>query len=136
MSGKKLHPSVEKFKEFVKSNPKIIHEVRNGNASWQELYEDWYLLGEDDTRWEEFKSTRKEKTESSSSTKKTEWMAHVMDSIKKMDPNQVQGYINNISQALAAFQGVFSQFQGGGGPSSTSNKVEKKPTGPFSFKKD
>ena len=52
MTEKKLHPSVLQFKEFVKNNPKIIQEVRKGKATWQELYEDWYLLGEDDSRWE------------------------------------------------------------------------------------
>ncbi len=52
MAQKKLHPSVIKFKEFVKNNPKLIQEVRKGKATWQELYEDWYVLGEEDKRWE------------------------------------------------------------------------------------
>ena len=54
---KNLHPSVIKFKEFVKNNPALIKEVRNGNSTWQEMYEDWFLLGEEDNRWEKLGAT-------------------------------------------------------------------------------
>ena len=54
MSNKKLHPSVQKFKDFVKAHPKLVLEVRKGRKNWQEIYEDWYLLGEDDPKWEPF----------------------------------------------------------------------------------
>lgn len=60
MTKTKLHPSVEKFKEFVKQNPQIIKEVRAGNTTWQELYEDWYLLGEEDSRWDSYKENKDE----------------------------------------------------------------------------
>lgn len=133
MSKTKLHPSVEKFKEFVKQNPKIVREVRSGNATWQELYEDWYLLGEEDSRWDSFKES---KGEEAPKEKKSDWMGNIMGALKTMDANQMQGYINNLSQALGAVQGVISQFQGGkqtGGGQKSSNQ---KPNNPFTFRKD
>ena len=36
----------EKFKNFVKLNPKLIDAVKNGNKTWQELYEIYTLYGE------------------------------------------------------------------------------------------
>src|SRR5690606_22503579 len=112
MSKTKLHPSVEKFKEFVKQNPRIIKEVRDGKTTWQELYEDWYLLGEEDPRWD---SLRENKDNTQKNTeKKSDWMGNIMGTLKQMDANQMQGYITNLSQALSAVQGVISQFQGGG----------------------
>lgn len=132
MTNKKLHPSVEQFKEFVKNNPKIVQEVRTGKSTWQELYEDWYLLGEEDQRWANFRQEGQAK--SNTEEKKTDWMNHVMNSVKKMDPNQVQGYIHNLSQALSAVQGVISQFQGGSGQK-PSNSITPPPS-PFTFKKD
>jgi hypothetical protein len=50
-----------------------------------------------------------------------------------MDPNQIQHYVNNLSQALGAIQGVLSQFQGSQSKQ-TPLKVEHKH--PFSFRKD
>ncbi|WP_210363699.1 YlbD family protein [Bacillus sp. REN3] len=133
MAKKNLHPSVRKFKEFVKNNPSIIQEVRKGNATWQELYEDWYLLGEDDPKWANIGNSNLDK-KSEEQEKKTDWLGTVMGAFKKMDPEQLQGQINHISQALGAIQGVLSQFQGnkGGQPS----QKNPGPQHPFSFRKD
>lgn len=134
MTQKKLHPSVLKFKEFVKNNPNIIQEVRKGNASWQELYEDWYLLGEDDKRWETIQADKKSDSETKTETK-GDLMSNLMGMVKKMDPNQVQHHINNLSQALGAIQGVISQFQGSN-PTGTQVKPQEGPKNPFLFRKD
>jgi hypothetical protein len=134
MSQKKVHPSIMKFKEFVRNNPKMIQEVRKGNATWQELYEDWYLLGEDDSRWDsigEEKSTELEST----SEKKTDWMSTITGMMKKMDPNQVQHHINTLSQAIGAIQGLLTQFQGSNQPPNQVRNLEG-PKNPFSFRKD
>ncbi|QED47417.1 YlbD family protein [Cytobacillus dafuensis] len=133
MTKKKLHPSIEQFKGFVKNNPKIIQEVRSGKHTWQELYEDWYLLGEGDSRWDSFKSENQEETLSEEN--KSDWMTNIMGSIKKMDPNQMQGYIQNVSKALSAVQGVISQFQGGS-PINQPKSIDPKPSNPFVFNKD
>ena len=137
MSQKKLHPSVLQFKEFVKNNPNIIKEVRNGKATWQELYEDWYLLGEDDKRWETIGVETRSESEAESSSAKGDWMSNIMGMVKKMDPNQMQNHINNISQALGAIQGVIAQFQGGN-PNAAAGpvKTQEGPKHPFSFRKD
>jgi hypothetical protein len=129
---KNLHPSVIKFKEFVKNNPALIKEVRNGNSTWQEIYEDWYLLGEEDSRWETIgiKTSPSAEVEDE---KKGDWISTILGSVQKMDPNQIQHYVNNLSQALGAIQGVLSQFQGSQ-PKQVSSKVE--PRHPFSFRKD
>ncbi|MBN8199456.1 MULTISPECIES: YlbD family protein [Bacillaceae] len=135
MTKTKLHPSVDKFKEFVKQNPRIIKEVRAGNTTWQELYEDWYLLGEEDSRWDSYRENKEEAQKPEE--KKSDWMGSIMGTLKQMDTNQMQGYISNLSQALSAVQGVISQFQGGGQkPSGGSKPSVTKPSSPFTFKKD
>jgi hypothetical protein len=63
-------------------------------------------------------------------------MSSVMGTVKKMDPNQVQGYINNLSQALSAVQGVISQFQTGSQAPGSQSTAQPKPPNPFSFRKD
>lgn len=134
MARKTMHPSVLKFKEFVKSNPKIIQEVRNGNATWQELYEDWYLLGEEDERWNLTGTENNKKEQAAPSDQKNDWMSNIMGIVKKMDPNQVQHHMNNLSQAIGAIQGLLSQFQSGNQPGNT--RDTSGPPNPFSFRKD
>jgi hypothetical protein len=134
LKPKKLHPSVLKFKEFVKNNPKVIQEVRKGNSSWQELYEDWYLLGEDDTRWDKIGSETSSEPEKKSTDSKGDWLSNITGMMKNMDPNQVQDHISNLSQAIGAIQGVLSQFQGS--TPGTNVKPVEGPKNPFSFRKD
>ncbi|CAM3694450.1 YlbD family protein [Mesobacillus zeae] len=129
---KKLHPSVQKFKEFVALNPQIAKEVKSGNATWQDLFEEWYLLGEEDTRWDAYRGERKEQPVVEN---KKDWMSQVMGAIKNLDPDQVQGQISNLSQAISAVQSVLTQFQGkgsGGAP----GQMKNSPQHPFSFRKD
>lgn len=133
MTRKKLHPSVVKFKEFVKQYPKISSEVKKGTVSWQELYEDWYLLGEDDPRWDQFKDSKEEMKENSTEENKSDFITQIFDYFKTMDVNQMQQYISNASQALGAVQGVLSQFQNPTQPNSQNNS---RPSHPFSFRKD
>ncbi|HJV31441.1 MAG TPA: YlbD family protein [Bacillales bacterium] len=133
MSQKKINPSILKFKEFVRNNPNIIQEVRKGNATWQELYEDWYLLGEEDSRWDSIGEERNNETEEASD-KKTDLMSTITGMLKKMDPNQVQHHINSLSQAIGAIQGLLTQFQGSNQPNQA-REIEG-PKNPFSFRKD
>ncbi|MBS4172395.1 YlbD family protein [Bacillus sp. FJAT-49736] len=141
MATKKLHPSVEKFKSFVKEHPGLIKEVRKGEQTWQDLFEDWYLLGEDDPRWESYQNENAEGTQAkeakSKSSSKSEkgWMNQIGTVLQKMDPDQMQHHINNLSQAIAAVQGVLAQFQS---PSSNQvqNPASPEAKNPFSFRKD
>ncbi len=133
MSGKELHPSVKKFKEFVKNNPKLLSEVKEGKATLQELYEDWYLLGEEDSRWDGAAGSVKENKQEASEKGESAWVSKIIGALKNMDADQFQGQIHNISQAIGAIQGVLSQFTGnppqGGGSQSG-------PSHPFEFRKD
>ena len=140
MDDSKLHPSVREFKQFLKDNPKIVRDVRLGKKTWQDLYEDWSLLGENDERWREYKDGNSEEPEAKEETpqkgEKIELISQLFSQLKNMDPEQIQKQIANISQALGAIQGVISQFQ------SSSGKNEQQPPSPpaskhpFSFRQD
>lgn len=133
MADKKLDPSIEQFKTFVKKNPKIMNEVKNGKTTLQQLYEDWYLLGEEDKRWDHLRS--EQGTENMESEKKTDLFPNMLEKLKKMDPNQMQNYVGQLSQALGAIQGVLSQFQSVNNKSPV-NSTKDKPNNPFLFRKD
>lgn len=135
MSKKTLHPSVQQFKAFVKKHPKIVLEVRKGNTNWQDLFEEWYLLGEEDSRWDEFKDGNVEDTHTNDEGKK-EWMQQIMGAMKNMDTNQLQHHISSFSQALGAIQGLMSQFQGNPQSKAPRGNKANQPQHPFQFRKD
>jgi hypothetical protein len=127
---KPLHPSVEKFKQFVKKHPKIIQEVRSGKKSWKEFYEDWYLFGEDDEIWEPYK-------QEPSSAKPTEkgsnkWFEKISNMLQNIDSDEVQKHLVSVQQAIAAIQNIITQFQG----AEKQHMRTPKDQHPFSFRKD
>jgi len=131
VADKKLHPSIEEFKAFVKKNPKVLEDVKNGKATLQELYEDWYVLGEDDSKWEHNRS----KADHGEKDTKGDWLTNILGSLKKMDPEQLQHNISHLSQALGAVQGVLAQFQNGANKNKP-HSPNQKPNNPFTFRKD
>ncbi|NUK28999.1 YlbD family protein [Parageobacillus sp. VR-IP] len=128
--AKHLHPSVEKFKQFVKKHPKIIQEVRSGKKTWKEFYEDWYLFGEDDEMWESYKqeqSPAKQKEKGGS-----KWLEKISNILQNMDSDEVQKHLESVQQAIAAIQNIITQFQGPEKQHISAAKDEH----PFSFRKD
>ncbi|MCJ7839527.1 YlbD family protein [Lederbergia sp. NSJ-179] len=131
---KDLHPSVKEFKEFIQQHPHLIKAVRREEYTWQELFEDWYLLGEDDPKWKKENS----KEEGNRSTKEGESklsMGQITKILKNMDVNQLQHHIQQLSQAIGAVQGVLTQFQSQSGQS-TQTGTQTNRNNPFSFRKD
>jgi Putative coat protein len=132
--AKKSKPSVEQFKLFVRNHPKLRVEVRAGEYTWQQLFEEWYLLGGENEQWHKYKEVQKaEKKQSESST---DIMNMLMNMFKTMDTNQIQQYISNANQALGTISGIISSFQ-----SNKPAELEKKELppprrNPFMFKKD
>jgi hypothetical protein len=126
--GKNLHPSVEQFKQFVKRHPKMIKEVRSGNKTWKEFYEDWYLFGEEDEIWERYKEAKEVETSTSES-----FMSRIVSSLKNIDANELGKYIANFQEAISAIQNIIGQFQSGNPNHSHTNAQNHHP---FSFRKD
>lgn len=137
MAKKQLHPSVQKFKQFVKEHPGIIREVREGKATWQELFEEWYLLGEDDPRFLPYKKEQPEtKTkESATSPSGQNLFNTIVQTLKNMDMNQLQTYVTQLHDALGSARNLLNQLQGENDASQGRNETERRPN-PFSFRKD
>jgi hypothetical protein len=138
MNPENLHPSVENFKLFVQKNPRIVQEVRQGRKSWQELYEDWSIFGEEHQTWREINALEpivKTTAEQVKSENKNDFMNQVLGYFKKLDMDQVQSQMNNLSSALTTVQGVIGQFTNANKGNSSKTTSTERPH-PFSFRKD
>lgn len=88
----------EEFKLFVKKRPELINYVNNGKMTWQKFYEQWYLYGEDEAVWSKYK-TSSDKFNLSS----------FIDTIKKVDMNEVQKGVNSMQKAVELLQGLVTK---------------------------
>ena len=138
---------VDEFKDFVRSHPGLKDEVKNGLASWQNLYEAWYLYGADDGQWATFKEkseTREEaptvdaaKTEEvKSDLSGPEMIAQAFEYLQKVDIDKVQKTMGTFQQFIQIFQ-TMQGTKGGAGSAAAgllagSNSAKKNYSGFFS----
>lgn len=130
--------SLMEFKAFLKKHPSLVYEVRRGVYTWQEVYEDWYLLGEQNKLWESYREAGAAIAEEEDSKNlDKEGMASLFDVLKKMDVQSMQKHVANLSQALGTISGVISQFQGGSTEKSeVAAPASKKQSNPFALRRD
>ncbi len=99
----------EEFKIFAKEHPELVNNIRNGNTSWQKLYEIYDIYGEDERAWSNyFKEASPSKTS-----------LGIGEIVKNIDMDSVQKHINTAQKALGLVQEL------------TTGKVSATPKGPI-----
>ena len=118
-----MDSQLDEFKSFVRKYPGLKNDVRSGKATWQSIYEEWYLYGEDDSQWEKYKEVTQESNQSAPATDKTksetkstttsnsssatlsgtEMMAQAFQYLQKMDMNKVQQTMTTVQKFYSTF---------------------------------
>ena len=91
----------EMFKEFVRNNTFLINYVKNGNKTWQELYQLYDLYGEDEEAWNKFLDNNNGKKVNNN------YLEEVVDMFKNIDVNKVQEGITSLQKTLGLFGDLF-----------------------------
>lgn len=137
------HSSIQQFKQFIHSHPLLVKEVRNGEKTWQELYDEWLILGESHQQWLQYKREKKhaesnaEQTSSkaeqttTSETDVNDTVASIMRFLKKYQLGDIQQHLAQFHHVLQNIQSIISNFQ-----STPTNKEQRNEFhDPFSFRR-
>ncbi len=117
---------LDEFKEFVKRHPLIKEEVYSKRKTWQELYEEFVILGEESFK-EEKSSSEKSKEDKKTDDKTSDVIKQIIGYVKKIDPDQVTKTVTSIQKVLELF--------GSFGAGASANSLAKKSTGDPLFDK-
>ncbi len=115
--------SIEEFKAFVRQYPGLKREVREGKRSWQSIYEEWTLLG-DDGSWDTYKETTESNT---SSGEGQEFLKSALQYVKKINPDDITKTIGTIQKVL----GIVQSFSGGKGNQNRINYAPRRRIDPL-----
>lgn len=112
----KNNEKVEQFKMFVRSHPGLIDHVKSGNQSWQEVFTEWNLLGEEHEQWGQYiernigvSSKKKVKTKSKNVNDLS--VGELLNMFKNLDIEEVREYVSQFSSAVTGIQEMLQQFQ-------------------------
>ncbi len=123
-----MSAKLDEFKEFVKRHPLLKGQVASKQKTWQELYEDFCILGEDAFEEEsKEESAEKTKPKETKSTSTEDLIKTVVGYVKKIDPDQVTKTVTSIQKVL--------ELIGGLGAGASTSALAKKSTGDPLFDK-
>lgn len=103
---------MDEFRAFVNKYPLIKEEVKNTNTSWQQIYENWVILGENDEIWNKYKVNNQQNNDNKrilNSNKIDEFLTTnniktIVDYVKKINPDTISKTLNTIQKVLQITQ--------------------------------
>ena len=123
-----MSAKLDEFKEFVKRHPLMKLQVLNKEKTWQQLYEDFCILGEEAfTSTDENIEVKETAKEVKKSSQTEDMIKSIMGYVKKIDPDQVTKTVTSIQKVLELFGGI--------GGAAAGSALAKKSTGDPLFDK-
>lgn len=121
---------MEEFRSFVSKHPLLRDEVRNNKFTWQNVYEEWVLYGEEDESWKKYERVEQEdladtstfnndnttinqdESTQNNSTVNLDSIKSIMNYVQKINPDSLNKTLNTVQKVIQIAQ-TFS------GPKST-----------------
>lgn len=97
----------DEFKLFVKEHPELIRFVKTGEMTFQNFFEIYSLYGTDENVWKKYFNNDEDSNQGE--TKENISVSDLIEMVKKVDLNNVQKNINNISKALGLVQSLITK---------------------------
>lgn len=119
---------MDEFRVFVSKHPLLREEVRNNKFTWQNIYEEWSLYGEEDVAWKKYEKVETDNLNDSidnisnnkvneenkqDSTVNLDSIKSIMNYVQKINPDSLNKTLNTVQKVIQIAQ-TFS------GPKSTS----------------
>jgi hypothetical protein len=111
---------MENFRQFVSKHPLLREKVRNNKFTWQNVYEEWVLYGEEDESWKKYEKqeqintntfdtsqeepqTNNDQTQSNS-TVNLDSIKSIMNYVQKINPDSLNKTLNTVQKVIQIAQ--------------------------------
>jgi len=99
---------IRQFKSFINNHPKLLEYVRKNGYSWQDYYEKWIMLGEEDSYWDTF---RDNPIKHSRNTTSSEGVLHQLEYfVTNMDVPKVQKQVSELNKIIETINGLLKRY--------------------------
>jgi hypothetical protein len=90
---------MNEFREFVNRHPKLRDEVKNGSRTWQNIYEEWVLYGEN-SDWQRYR----EQEQNVNTNLNLDSIKSIVGYIQKINPDSIYRTLNTIQKVIQIAQ--------------------------------
>lgn len=98
---------MDEFRIFINRYPKIKEEVTSGTTTWQKVYENWVILGENDPIWQKYQANTVQSQQSNNTIEdllSQTSIKNIINYVKKIDPDSISKTLNTIQKVLQITQ--------------------------------
>lgn len=95
---------MDEFKTFISKYPKIKEDVINKTYTWQQIYENWIILGEDDLFFEKYKTNNQKTSNTLEDMLSQANLKSIINYVKNIDPDSINKTLNTIQKVLQITQ--------------------------------
>jgi hypothetical protein len=100
-----MESKMDQFREFVNAHPLLREEVRNGRRTWQNIYEEWVLIGDGEDQWGAFtQKTTNAKPEANSVN--FDSIKSIVGYVKKLNPDSINKTLNTVQRVIQIVQTI------------------------------
>jgi len=111
LSNEAVDMEMTAFKSFINKHPALRKEIRRNGKSWQEIYEKWHLLGEDDPYWDMYQKEETASKEDKVKNSNPELLSQIIKYAEHVDMDRFQDQVNQLSSTISTVQEMIGQFQ-------------------------
>lgn len=111
----------DEFKVFASKHPELVRYIKNGETTWQNLYEIYDIYGEEESAWQDY--LKKEETIKSNDLN----FKSFTDKLKNIDLSSIQEHIGTAQKALGIVQELTSKGTGSTTASTVAEVIEPRP---------
>lgn len=101
-----MESRMNEFRAFVNKYPKLREEVRGGKKTWQNIYEEWVLFGEENFGNYRAEDIQNIKNAVASSNLNLDSVKNVINYIKKINPDDLNKTLNTVQKVIQIAQTV------------------------------
>lgn len=107
-----MSAKMEEFRSFVNKHPLLRDEVRSNKFTWQNIFEEWTLYGEEDEGWKKYEApiissnneNNNQETETSNSTVNLDSIKSIVNYVQKINPDSLNKTLNTVQKVIQIAQ--------------------------------
>lgn len=111
-----MSAKMEEFRAFVSKHPLLRDEVRNNKFTWQNVFEEWTLYGENDESWKKYEqvntidnsttetSSNTQTTDNKDSTVNLDSIKSIVNYVQKINPDSLNKTLNTVQKVIQIAQ--------------------------------
>ncbi|MDD3999881.1 MAG: spore coat protein YlbD [Bacilli bacterium] len=103
-----MNSRLDEFREFVNRYPKLRDEVNGGKRTWQNIYEEWVLYGENNPGWQAYRDPSKKQgpinREGNNLNINMDGIRNIVGHLQKINPDAISRTLNSIQKVIQIAQ--------------------------------